>query len=66
VVSFLRISSSPRRVAAGSNRLPLVTITGVTGGAVGEVPRRLGQVFSAFWNHHHASYPAGMTVERLP
>jgi hypothetical protein len=43
----------------------LVTITGVTGGAMAEVPRRLGQAFSAFWNRQHASYPPGATVELL-
>jgi hypothetical protein len=43
----------------------LVTITGVTGGAMSEVPRRLGQAFSAFWNQQHDSYPLGTTVEPL-
>jgi len=43
----------------------LVTITGVTGGAMSEVPRRLGQAFSAFWNRQHGSYPVGTTVELL-
>ena len=43
----------------------LVTITGVTGGAMSEVPRRLGQAFSAFWNRQHGSYPPGTTVEPL-
>jgi hypothetical protein len=43
----------------------LVTITGVTGGAMSEVPRRLGQAFSVFWNRQHGSYPPGMTVELL-
>jgi Swt1-like HEPN len=43
----------------------LVTITGVTGGAMSEVPRRLGQAFSAFWNRQHSSYPPGTTVEPL-
>jgi hypothetical protein len=43
----------------------LVTITGVTGGAMSEVPRRLGQAFSAFWNRQHDSYPPGTTVEPL-
>ncbi len=43
----------------------LVTITGVTGGAMSEVPRRLGQAFSAFWNRQHDSYPPGTTVELL-
>ena len=35
----------------------LVTITGVTGGAMKQVPQRLGQAFSAFWNRQHDSYP---------
>lgn len=43
----------------------LVTVTGVTGGAMSEVPRRLGQAFSAFWNRQHGSYPPGTTVEPL-
>jgi hypothetical protein len=42
----------------------LVTITGVTGGALREVPRRLGQAFSAFWNRQH-DYPPGTIVEVL-
>ena len=42
----------------------LVTITGVTSGAISEVPRRLGQAFSAFWDRQH-SYPPGTTVETL-
>jgi hypothetical protein len=44
----------------------LITITGVTSGAMVEVPRRLGQAFSAFWTGRHASYPPGATVESLP
>jgi hypothetical protein len=43
----------------------LVTITGVTQGAMHEVPRRLGQAFAAFWNHQHDSYPPGTTTELL-
>jgi len=43
----------------------LVTITGVTSGAMSEVPRRLGQAFTAFWNHQPASYPPGTRVEFL-
>ena len=43
----------------------LVTINGVTGGAMSEVPRRLAQAFSAFWNHQPHSYPPGTTVELL-
>jgi hypothetical protein len=43
----------------------LVTISSVTGGAMGEVPRRLAQAFSAFWNHQPHSYPPGTTVELL-
>jgi hypothetical protein len=44
----------------------LVTVSGVTGGAMVEVPRRLGQAFSAFWTGQHDSYPPGTTVENLP
>jgi hypothetical protein len=43
----------------------LITITGVTGGAMSEVPRRLGQAFAAFWNYQAANYPPGTTVELL-
>jgi hypothetical protein len=42
----------------------LVTITGITSGALSEVPRRLGQAFSAFWNRQH-DYPPGTIVEVL-
>jgi len=42
----------------------LVTVTGVTGGAMSEVPRP-GQAFSAFWNRQYDSYPPGTTVEPL-
>ena len=44
----------------------LVTVSGVTGGAMVEVPRRLGQAFSVFWTGQHASYPPGTIVENLP
>jgi hypothetical protein len=43
----------------------LVTISGVTGGAMVEVPRRLGQAFSVFWAGQHDSYPPGTTAENL-
>jgi hypothetical protein len=44
----------------------LVTVTGITGGAMGEVPRRLGQAFDCFWSRRPADrYPAGITVEPL-
>jgi hypothetical protein len=43
----------------------LVTITGVTDGAISEVPRRLGQAFSAFWSQRHDGYPPGTTVQDL-
>jgi hypothetical protein len=46
-------------------RAGLVTITGVTGGAMAEVPRRLGLAFAAFWNQQHDSYPPGTVVEQL-
>jgi hypothetical protein len=44
----------------------LVTVSGITGGAMVEVPRRLGQAFSTFWTGQYASYPSGATVESLP
>jgi len=44
----------------------LVTVSGVTAGAMVEVPRRLGQAFTAFWTGQHASYPPGATIESLP
>lgn len=43
----------------------LVTITGITAGAMSEVPRQLGQAFSAFWNHQPASYPPNVIVQDL-
>jgi hypothetical protein len=43
----------------------LVTITGVTGGAMAEVPRRLGLAFAAFWNQQHDGYPPGTEVQPL-
>lgn len=43
----------------------LVTITGVTAGAMSEVPRQLGQAFSAFRNHQPASYPPNVTEQDL-
>jgi len=43
----------------------LVTITGVTSGAMAEVPRRLGLGFCAFCNHQHDSYPPGTIAEQL-
>jgi hypothetical protein len=46
-------------------RACLVTITGVSGGAMAEVPRRLGLAFAAFWNQQHDSYPPGKVVEQL-
>ena len=46
-------------------RACLITITGVTGGAMAEVPRRLGLAFAAFWNHQHDGYPPGTVVEPL-
>lgn len=44
----------------------LVTVSGITGGAMVEVPRRLGQAFSVFWTGQLASYPPGTIVENLP
>lgn len=43
----------------------LVTISGVGGGAMVEVPRRLGQAFNAFWAGQGDSYPSGTLVENL-
>lgn len=43
----------------------LVTIAGVSVGAMSEVPRQLGQAFSAFWNHQPASYPPNVAVQDL-
>lgn len=42
----------------------LVTITGVSAGAMREVPSRLGLAFAAFW-HRRGDYPPGLTIERL-
>lgn len=39
-------------------------ITGITSGTLSEVPRRLGQEFSAFWSRQH-DYPPGTIVEVL-
>ncbi len=44
----------------------LATISGATGGAMVEVPRRLGLAFGAFWNQQHDSYPPGTVIEQLP
>ncbi|MGN6172152.1 MAG: hypothetical protein ACTHPS_04270 [Streptosporangiaceae bacterium] len=49
----------------GGLRAGLVTITGVTAGAMTEVPRRLGVAFAAFWDQRHDSYPPGTVVEQL-
>lgn len=43
----------------------LVSISGVTDGAMTEVPRRFGLAFGAFWNQQHDSYPPRTIVERL-
>ena len=43
----------------------LVTITGVSAGAMVEVPRRLGLAFCAFCNNQHDSYPPGTIAEQL-
>lgn len=61
---YARLLRRTRWLQAGIDAR-LVTITGVTGGAMTEVPRRLGQAFSAFWTRAHGSYPAGITVELL-
>jgi hypothetical protein len=46
-------------------RAGLVTVKGVTAGAMAEVPRRLGLAFAAFWNQRHDGYPPGIVVEQL-
>jgi hypothetical protein len=61
---YARLLRRTRWLQAGIDAR-LVTITGVTGGAMTEVPRRLGQAFSAFWTRVHGSYPPGITVELL-
>jgi hypothetical protein len=60
---YARLLRRTRWLQAGIDAR-LVTITGVTGGAISEVPRRLGQAFSAFWNRQH-DYPPGTAVEVL-
>jgi hypothetical protein len=50
--------------AAGLNAY-LVTITGVAGGAMFEVPRRLGLAFCAFWNQQDGEYPPGTVAEHV-
>ncbi len=42
----------------------LVSISGVSSGAMSEVPRRLGLAFAAFWNQR-GTYPPGTTAEQL-
>ena len=43
----------------------LVTVIGVDGAAIREVPWRLGQAFSAFWNQQHDKYPPATSVQDL-
>ena len=43
----------------------LVTVTGVTGGAMAQVPRRLGQAFGPCWNRQRGSHPRGITTGLL-
>jgi hypothetical protein len=56
-----------RRTPWGNSglRACLVTISGVRGGAMVEVPRRLGLAFAAFWDQQHDSYPSGTVAEQL-
>ena len=61
---YARLLRHTRWLQAGIDAR-LVTITGVTDGAMAEVPRRLGQAFTAFWTRQHGSYPPGITVELL-
>jgi hypothetical protein len=71
VVAFASTSTSyarllrrtPWRQSGISARL--VTFLDVTDGAMGKVPRRLGQAFSAFWNQRHEGYPPDTTVQDL-
>jgi hypothetical protein len=60
---YARLLRRTRWVEAGIDAR-LVTITGVTGGVMSEVPRQLAQAFSTFWNGA-SGYPPGMTVEIL-
>jgi hypothetical protein len=43
----------------------LVTVAGVSGGAMAKVPQRLGEAFGVFWNAQGGSYPPGIVVEDL-
>jgi hypothetical protein len=43
----------------------LVTVAGVSGGAMAKVPQRLGEAFGVFWNAQGGSYPSGIVVEDL-
>jgi hypothetical protein len=43
----------------------LLTVPGAGGGAMVEVPRRLGQAFTALWEREADRFPAGLSVERL-
>jgi hypothetical protein len=61
---YARLLRQTRWAQAGVDAR-LVSVTGVTGGAMAEVPRRLGQAFSAFWTRTPGSYPPGITVELL-
>jgi hypothetical protein len=61
---YARLVRRTRWHRAGVTGL-LVTITGGIAGARTEVPRRLGQAFTAFWDQAHDRYPAGTIVEHL-
>jgi hypothetical protein len=43
----------------------LVTVAGVSRGALAEVPRRLGEAFGVFWNAQDRRYPSGIVLENL-
>jgi hypothetical protein len=43
----------------------MVSVRHEGGGALREVPQRLGQAFSAFWRQVPADYPPGLIVEEL-
>lgn len=71
VVAFAAASSSYarllRRVPWQQNAMSarLVTVAGIRGGAMSEVPRRLGAAFSVFWYADSGAYPPGVVVEKL-
>lgn len=61
---YARLLRRARWLQAGIDAM-LVTIADVTGGAMAEVLRRLGQAFTAFWTRENGSYPPGTAIELL-